>query len=85
MTASWSLRFPVQHITSNFLNGTSGRMIACKAEKPNIPGHLDGLQNIGAKVGYQRHRRTGTLDKIHGHGPIRGRRSYVSRCESTLR
>jgi hypothetical protein len=28
------------------------------------PGHLDWLQNIGAKVGHQYRRRTSTLDKI---------------------
>jgi hypothetical protein len=28
------------------------------------PGHLDGLQNVAAKVGHECHRRTGTLDKI---------------------
>jgi len=27
-------------------------------------GDLDGLQNVGAKVGHRHHRRTGTLDKI---------------------
>jgi len=29
------------------------------------PGHLDDLQNVGAKVGHQHYRRTGTLDKRH--------------------
>jgi len=35
-----------------------------KNGEPNTAGHLDGVQNIAAKVGCQHHRRTGALDKI---------------------
>jgi len=35
-----------------------------KMKNQTFPGHLDGLQNVGAKVEHQRHKRTDTLDKI---------------------
>jgi hypothetical protein len=30
-----------------------------KDGKPNIPSHLDSLQNVAAKVGHERYRRIG--------------------------
>jgi len=35
-----------------------------KIAKDEKSGHLDSLQNVGAKVGHQHHRKTSTLDKI---------------------
>jgi len=35
-----------------------------KMGNQTLRGHLDGLQNVGAKVGHQYDKRTGTLDKI---------------------
>jgi len=29
-----------------------------------LPGHLNGLQNVGAKIGREHYRRRDTLDKI---------------------
>jgi len=35
-----------------------------RIENQTSPDHLDGFQNIGAKIEYQHHSRTGTLDEI---------------------
>jgi len=32
-----------------------------KNEKQTSSGHLDGLQNVAAEVGYRRHRKTGRV------------------------
>jgi len=36
--------------------------------KSGKPDNLDGLRDVGAKVGHQHDRRTGTVDKIQDNG-----------------
>jgi len=43
---------------------TDNRQKSPERENQTPSGHLAGLQSVGAKVGHQRGRRTGTLNKI---------------------
>jgi len=59
-----------------------------KMKKQIFPGHLDSLQNVDAKVEYQRYRTTGTLNKIHGtwsYEKMKKEKTLKIKIEDTLR
>jgi len=58
-------------IRRDHVNGMDDNRLAKMAKMGNqtIPNHLASLQNVGARVGHQHHRRTDTLDKIQDMVP----------------